>query len=379
MKKITYLVLHLGFGGVEKAVANQANIFCENYEVEIISAYKLYDTPPFYINPKVKITYLMEDLKPNPKEFKAALRSKNPFKIIKEGMISVKVLHNRTALMKKAIKDCNSDLIVSTRVLYNKLLSDNCKKTAVTIAQEHNHHNNNEKYINEVCNSAKNIDWLMPVSQELTDFYAERLKDEHVKCKFIPHCLDFWPQEVSTLKSKNIVTVGRLCVEKNYLELVDIFEIFSKTHPDWTLSIIGDGYQKNEIENKIKQKNLQDKITMHGFLKKPQVNEILQNSSIYAMTSITESFAIVLMEAQSFGLPCVTFDSARGAFEVLNRESGFFVKAGDDEAYAAKLILLADNTEIRGKLGQAGRKNAEQFKEENIALKLNNFLKEILK
>ena len=62
--KITILALHLGYGGIEKFISNIANMFEENNKVEIISIYKLYDKPPFYINPNVKITYLLEDMKP---------------------------------------------------------------------------------------------------------------------------------------------------------------------------------------------------------------------------------------------------------------------------------------------------------------------------
>ena len=68
MKKITILALHLGYGGIENAIATLANLLSKDYEVEIISTYKLYSEPVFKINDNVKITYLMENIKPNKKE-----------------------------------------------------------------------------------------------------------------------------------------------------------------------------------------------------------------------------------------------------------------------------------------------------------------------
>ena len=45
MKKITILALHLGYGGIEKAISSLSNSLCEEYDIEIISTYKLYDNP----------------------------------------------------------------------------------------------------------------------------------------------------------------------------------------------------------------------------------------------------------------------------------------------------------------------------------------------
>lgn len=379
MKKITYLVLHLGYGGVEKAVANQANILCKNYDVEIISAYKIYDTPPFYIDPRVKITYLMTNLKPNKAEFKAAIQSKNPVNIIKQAIIALKVLRKRVSLMKKAVKNLNSDIIISTRILYNPVLSKYHKPGIITISQEHRHHDNDEKYIQKLCKSVENLDYFMPVSQELTDFYAARLKNKHVICKYIPHNLDSWYDNVSTLTEKTIVSVGRFSPEKGYSDLIDIFNIFYKTHPDWKLALIGDGDQLPVIKEKINALKLKDNVILYGFQDKAHVNEILHNSSIYAMASFSESFGIVLIEAQSHGLPCVAFDSARGALEIIeNNINGFLIPDRNKELFAEKLSLLADDKIIRQNMGKNGRKNSEKYKEENIAKQLNDFLNSIL-
>ena len=74
MKKISILSLHLGYGGIEKSVANLANLLIKDYEVEIISTYKLDQSPAFEIDPKVKVTYLIEKYKPNREEWKRSIK-----------------------------------------------------------------------------------------------------------------------------------------------------------------------------------------------------------------------------------------------------------------------------------------------------------------
>ena len=73
MKKITFLMLHLGYGGAEQAVIAQANLLVEKYNVEIISFYKLYENPAFEVDPRIEIKYLTENVKPNREEIKKSL------------------------------------------------------------------------------------------------------------------------------------------------------------------------------------------------------------------------------------------------------------------------------------------------------------------
>src|SRR5690554_2479973 len=147
MKKITFLVLHLGYGGIEKAVTSLANLLCNDYKIEIISTYKIYNKPPFEINDKVSIVYLLGDLKPNKKELLSAFKTRKIFQFLYEIIKAFKVLYLRRKTMKDAIIKSDSDIIISTRFLFNSLLSKYGPNRAVKIAQEHRHHNNSKKYI----------------------------------------------------------------------------------------------------------------------------------------------------------------------------------------------------------------------------------------
>lgn len=366
MKKIVFLVLHLGFGGAEAAVISEANLLCELFDVEIISFYKLYDKPAFNVDPRVKVTYLTENLSPNKDELKAALRRKDFIALFREGFKSAKILYLRTALMKKAIKSLDANVVISSRYLYHKLLTDNIKSGTVCIAQEHNHHNGDEKYIAKQVKAVRNMDYFMPVSEELTKFYSERVYGK-VKCKYIPHHLEYLPDTLSPLEEKNIITVGRLDYVKGMDDMIRVFSEVAKKHLDWKLHIVGDGDDRQKLEDLVKELNLSDSIIFHGFKLRHEINELLSNSSIYAMASRSESFGLVLIEAQSFGLPCVAFDSARGACEILtDGENGFLIENRSLSDMANALNKLIENPDLRTKLGKAGRKNAETYSLTNV-------------
>ena len=375
MKKITILALHLNFGGVESSIVNQANSLCDEYEVEIVSVYKMNDRPSFQISPKVKITYLT-NLKPNREEFKEELKNKCFIKAFKEGLKSIKILYLKKHKMIEYIKKSKSDIIISSRVEFAKILGKYKKKDIITITEEHVHHNNNLKYIKKLKKSTKNIDYLVCVSKELTNFYSNKFS--HIKCIYIPNGLDYTPTELAKLDNKNLISVGRLSQEKGYLDLIDVFyEIYQKDK-EFKLDIIGDGNERKLIENKIKELNLTKSITLHGFQKKDFINNRLKNSSLYLMGSFEESFGIVLIEAASFGVPQIAFDSAQGAHEIIEEDkTGYLIKNRDKLLFANKVIEIINNRKKLVELGKNSSKKAMEFSFENVKMKWLDFINDI--
>lgn len=376
MEKITILALHLGYGGVEKSIASLSNILVAKYEVEIISVYRLYDKPAFEIDRRVKIIYLLDNrLSPNKEEFKEAIKSKNIINIFKEGIKSIKILKLKKSKMIKAIKNIDSGIVISTRVEHNELLSRFGKENIIKIAQEHTHHNNDKLFVKRLIDSCNNIDYLMPVSRELTEFYNNELKGKKTKCIYIPHSLDYIPKETSSLEYKNIISVGRLSKEKGYDDLIDIFKLVIEKKPGWKLNIIGDGDQRSILEDKIYKKDISSSVILHGYRDKKYIESMLLKSSIYAMASHEESFGIVLIEAQSFGIPCIAFDSAKGALEIIeNNINGYLIKNRDKQEMSNKLIKLIENKELRDSMGKESKKNSYKFSKENISRQWFNFL-----
>lgn len=352
----------------------------DDYEIEIISVYRLYNNPVFDIDKNVKIKYLLKDLKPNREELKLAIRNFNILKFIKEIYKSIKCLYFRRNKMIREIKDCNSDIIISTRYLFNKWVGNNANKNIFKIAWEHNHPHGNKKYENKVINSCRKMDSLVLVSNNLTKYYTNLFKQRKISCKcfYIPNVLDNNSNEVSNLTEKRLISVGRLSPEKGYDDLIEVFNKLHKKKLDWHLDIVGDGKEKDKLLKKIKEYKLDNYVTLHGYQKTDYINSLLKRSSIYLMASFTESFGIVLIEAMNYGIPCIAFDSAEGANEIIiNNVNGYLVSNRNKEDMVNMIIKLIDEENLRKKMGIKAKEISKKFNKLNVKEKWINLLNKI--
>lgn len=385
MKKVTILSLHLGYGGIEKSITGLANILCEKYEVEIICIYKLYEKPAFFIDERVKITYLIEsDISLRLAKYKLLLFKGHFIKLtkkltedyfsklkfisfIKDGISGIFMYPKRFLVTKKAISENDADIMISTRTFLNEWLSGYGKSNVVKIGWEHNHHHNNEKYAVDVVRSSKKLDYFVLVSKDLKRYYTRKLRKYPCKCVYIPNLLDSIPKRLSPLKEKRLISVGRLSAEKGQLDLLRIFKHLLKRHPDWHLDIIGDGPEREKLEKYITTRQLQDNVTLHGFQSKEYIDKLLHKSSLYIMTSYTESFGIVLLEAMSHGIPCVAFSSAEGAREIITSgKNGYIIKNRNANAMIKKIEDLMKKDDVRKQMGKEARKTIKQYTKEVV-------------
>ena len=371
MKKITILALHLGYGGVENAIATLANLLCEKYDVEILSVYRLYNDPVFKIDDKVKIRYI-SNIKPNKKEMIYYLKKKN-FSMLFKGLgASLKTGYVKYVKTAMELRKLDTDVVISTRTVHNFLVSNFVKKGIKKIAWEHNHHNNNKRYISALVNSCKKMNYLVTVSKELKEFYEQYLGK---KVYYIPNCLDNIPSKLSKLDSKNLISVGRLSKEKGFDDLLKLFKKISQKHTDWHLNIVGDGMEKNDLLDLAKELKLGDKVTFHGYQDKDYINDLLLDSSIYVMTSRTESFGLVLIEAMSYGIPCVSYTSAQGANEIIDDgKNGYLIKDRNEDEMISKIDLLINDEKLRKKLGKEARVKSKLYSKENVLKSWNKLI-----
>lgn len=366
-KKISILSLHLGFGGVEQVVTNTANMLSNDYEVEIVSLYKNKEKTPFEINKKVKITYLT-NLISNKAEFKAAVKRKNIFKIIKEGIKATYILINKNQFMRSYILKSDAKVIISSRYSFSKILNYCGRENCYKIHHEHTF-SVSDKYLNNL-NKLKNITEVIVVSQALYDEYKNKLD---IKLEYIPNALNYFPKEseLSKLDNKTLIAVGRMAPEKGFSDLIDVIkEVDDK---EVVLNLFGDGQELEFLKNKVKELNLEKQINFYGFKNQDFIKKYMQNSSLYVMTSFEESFGLVLIEAMSYGVPCIAFDSAKGAKYIINEKNGYFIKERNKDEMANTIKkYLQLNCKDKLKYGINARNTSKEYvfdKIQNIWLK----------
>lgn len=365
-KKITILMLHLQFGGIEKQTITFANELSKKYEVEIISAYSMNLKPAYEINKNIKIKYLINGA-PNRNEFKEAFKSKNIIKTFKEGLKSIKILYLKNSLMIKEVKKLKCDFAFSTRIEYANMLSKYAPKGITTLTEEHLHNDSN-KYVKKIRKSFRNLDYLITIGKGSTENYSKWLMDnKKIKIIEIPNILEHVSEETSKLETNNIVSVGRLHPVKDFTTLVKVFELVQNKIETAKLTIVGGGDELGDLEKLIDTLKLKDKIVITGMVSKEKVEEYMLNSSIYVMTSLTECFPMVLLEASSVGVPLISFDVPVGPKAIINNgENGYLIEDRNIDKMAEKIIELLNNKKELKRLGENAQKNSYKYLPENI-------------
>lgn len=374
MKKITFLVLHLGYGGIETATINTANSLCDKYDIEIMSFYNLDNNQANKLNSKIKIKYLYNG-NPNKEEFLKSLHNHKIFNTLKEGIKASKILLKKRIKVIKYIKNCKSDYIVSTRCEFSTLLSKYGNNNTVKIAQEHRYHNNDKKYINTIKNKYNNIDYLFALTKCLYNDYKEFLKNnKHTKVELVPNMLYEIPKCNSKLDKKNIITISRLDYGKKN---DDIIKSFSKIkESNWKLYIIGDGKEFNNLKKLINDLNLKNKVILTGYKNKEEINKYMLDSSLFLMASITEGLPMVLLEAMSYGIPCIAYDVPSGVNDIIeDGRNGYIIKNRNELEYIKRIEEVINDSKLRNNLGTNAKEKAKEFSKEKIVKIWENILK----
>ena len=265
-----------------------------------------------------------------------------------------------------------SEYIITTRDFHSKLVGKYANDQIVKIATEHNHHNDDEKYVEKLTKSIKNFDYFVAVSKNMENYYKDIIGD--TKCIYIPNILDNLPKVSSNLKDNNIINVGRLETVKGHKDLIDVAKKVKEKIKDFKLYLIGDGSLKNDLKNYIHQNNLDDTIVMTGFLKPKEMEKYLKKSKLFVMTSLSESFGLVLIEAMSYKIPCIAFDSADGAKELLKNNVGILVKNRNIDKMAEDIIKLMKDDKKLLEYSKKSYDKCQEFLLENVRDKWINLL-----
>lgn len=143
-------------------------------------------------------------------------------------------------------------------------------------------------------------------------------------------------------KQFDAVFMGRFHPQKGILELIDIWNLVVQKRPQAKLAIIGDGYLKKEIEDKIKRYNLSDNIVLFGYKFGKEKVEILKSSNVVLHPAIYDSGGMSSCEAMSCGLPGVGFDLA--ALKTYYPQGMIKVPLNDFEGFSKEIVRLLDDS-----------------------------------
>ena len=156
-----------------------------------------------------------------------------------------------------------------------------------------------------------------------------------------------------------ITTVGRLVDLKDHPTLIRAFARVRESH-EATLQIVGAGPNKDRLAALAGELGVSEDVLLLGWHDDPY--SVLQESDIFVLSSTTEGFGIVLVEALACGLPAVSTDCKGGPREILeDGRSGLLVPVGDPEPMAAAILRLIEDEGLYAAMSSRATKRAGDF------------------
>lgn len=344
--------IHL-HGGIEKVMATKANYFASLPGVEVfIVTTEQKGLPPCYpLDERIRLI----DLEVDYDRAQSYLYAVNLRKAVK---------HFHT--QKKLFRDLSPDVIISPNFNFDHYWLPFMKGKAKLLKERHS-----SRYWEEVERKGASLvtrirfrinDWVESRYDHIVVLNADEEKYVNSgNAVVIPNPVA--TQSITAeLRNRKVMAAGRISPVKNFGDLIKAWAIVHRTHPEWQLDIFGEAYldTKKELQHLITSLNLEQTVYLQGAT--DRLTEKMIEYSIYAMTSETECFPMVLLEALSVGVPVVSYDCPNGPRNIVRHGiDGIISPHHDIELLAVNLQRLIENEKLRHTMGSAAKKNVLRF------------------
>ena len=165
------------------------------------------------------------------------------------------------------------------------------------------------------------------------------------------------PQVLQDRESRptTILSVGSLNAHKNHELLIDAVALLGAHASGPTLHLVGDGRIRAQLQQKVEAAGLQSRVLFHGRKRHEDLGQVYASSTLFVLPSLHEGCPNALLEAMSYGLPCIATD-VPGINEIIDHGvSGFIVPSNDPHAMASALRTLLDSQSLRDRISTSAR------------------------
>lgn len=170
-----------------------------------------------------------------------------------------------------------------------------------------------------------------------------------------------------------LVYLAELIKNKNQTFLMDALKLALCKRKDIYLVLAGIDYTEGRFEKYAEKIGIKDNVRFLGW--RSDVNKLYAMSDICTASSIREGFGLNLVEAMYCGVPIIASKNRGHTTIIRDGENGFLVNLGDVDEFADKIVLLADNADIRKQFVEVASKEKIKFSSDTIVNKLYNILK----
>lgn len=389
--KICFLTQNLyTLGGVQKVVTTILNYLAEKseYEIHIIMPYEDVEEKCFDISEQIKVIDLKTIALPQKKNIYDKLKTINKRIKILDNKIFSRILYKNyypksyLDLITNYINEKNYDIVVGVGDIYTLLVGLIADKiNSKTIGWMHStfkgyyqtrgHASYGLKTLNSIC--MKKIDKVCV----LTNKDKEKFDSEFdIDCEVLNNPVNIMDFTQSIKKQNELLFVGRLNKKvKGLSYLIKIVKIVIDKKPEFKLVIVGEGKGRKYLENQISKYKLEKNIDIVGY--KKDVFKYYSKSKILISTSRWEGFGMSIVEAMSFGVPCISFENY-GPNEIIKTGvNGFLIEKFNVKKFADIIIECIENEEQYIKLSKNAYNRSKDFRLEKIIFKFRSIIDSI--
>lgn len=184
----------------------------------------------------------------------------------------------------------------------------------------------------------------------------------------IPNANTFATSQAAALENKKVIAIGRYTYQKGFERLIEAWNILSPGFPGWKLDIIGNGEERDKLQDLIHAYHLDGQVTLVSPTK--SIDKVYLDASLLAMSSRYEGLPMVLLEAQAFGLPIVSFACKCGPKDIVtDGETGFLAAENDIKGLAQQMAKLMENTQLRKQMGRKAKEASRRYAEDAVMAK----------
>jgi glycosyltransferase involved in cell wall biosynthesis len=358
-------------GGVEKVMAEKANYFVDvlGYEVFILTTDQQKNLPCYKLSPKVNLVNLSIN-------YSRKISYYHPLNLLK--------IPKHIFEWKRIIKQLNPDFIIVCNYSFDFFWTPFCFRKILKIKEFHS-----SRYFDEIIRANTSLikkivfqfnDWIESKYDRIILLNQDELKyyrsDNLI---VIPNSVKIENKLNAELVNKKVIAAGRINTVKGFDNAILCWYEITKEAPEWELHIYGQG-EKVYVE-KLK-KIISDLGLNNNIFIMDAVDDLpltMAEYSFYLLTSQTESFSMVILEALSVGLPVVSFDCPTGPRNLISNDyDGLLVNNQDLADLVKNVSVMIKDTNKRILMGQNAKKKSAKFSTKNVMLKWQQLFKSLI-
>ena len=372
--RIAFLVFNVdGMGGTTRSAISQVNALAGRHDVRLLSVTRTSDTPHYPIDPRVAVDHLVD------------IRDEGAPSIIHSGVEGAEALrlHRRpsllvpprwdaqfTALCDVALEGrlhgVDDDVLVTFTPGLLAAAEQLVPDAVVLVHQEHRSSSDRVSGLEPLLTFGPRADLVALLTDATATWFRDALGPLTPPLVVMPNPLPqgFVPR--SRLDEPVIVAAGRMVGEKQLGHLVRAFAQVSDRLPQWRLRIFGDGPQRIVVRAAGRKAGLYGRLELPG-ISRDMPGEWAK-ASIAGLTSRAEGYPLVMQEAMAAGVPVISYDCPSGPREIIEHGvNGLLVSPGSEAAFATALLSLAEDRDLRTRLGNAAAETAHRWSPDVLA------------